>query len=167
MAVHHIYTLVAVPEINCQHTCRAQSPSPSKGLTLYPAAYPSPGNNEKNFLPTETEALSLKITWFNWDADDIYNASVTPPKVYRAPKSFRPFRDCSSDAWLWCRPSMDQYHCSQQDVTQYLLDGTQPIQQCQQNLQLISKSKASLLERTYLNPTDVLKSIRSCSLWRP
>ena len=141
MAVHHIYTLVAVPKINCQHTCRAQSPSPSKGLTLYPAAYPSPGNNEKNFLPTETEALSLKITWFNWDADDIYNASVTPKTVYRALKSFRPFRDCSSVAWRWCRPSMDQYHRSQQDITQYLRDGTQNSAMPQQNLQFISKKQ--------------------------
>jgi hypothetical protein len=33
--------------------------------TLYPAAYPSPGNSEKNFFPAGAAALSLKITVFN------------------------------------------------------------------------------------------------------
>lgn len=30
---------------------------------------------------------------------------------------------------------MDQFRYSQQGVTQYIRDGTQPIQQCQQNLE--------------------------------
>ena len=34
--------------------------------TLYPAAYPKPGNKEVNFLPTDALALSLKMTWFNF-----------------------------------------------------------------------------------------------------
>jgi hypothetical protein len=31
-------------------------------LTLYPAAYPNPGNNDTNFLPNGAAALSLKMT---------------------------------------------------------------------------------------------------------
>ena len=39
--------------------------------TLYPAAYPSPGNREVNFLPIVALALSLKTTSLSRDADVI------------------------------------------------------------------------------------------------
>lgn len=41
-------------------------------ITLYPAAYPRPGNREKNLFPKETCALSLKITEFNCAAEVIW-----------------------------------------------------------------------------------------------
>lgn len=34
-------------------------------LTLYPAAYPRPGNREMNFFPAGAAAFSLKMTVFN------------------------------------------------------------------------------------------------------
>jgi hypothetical protein len=37
--------------------------SGAPGHTLYPAAYPRPGNSEVNFVPTDAEANSLKMTW--------------------------------------------------------------------------------------------------------
>ena len=40
---------------------------PPTTLTLYPAAYPSPGKREVNFLPAVALALSLKITSLNRD----------------------------------------------------------------------------------------------------
>ena len=39
--------------------------------TLYPAAYPNPGNREVNFLTIVALALSLKITSLSRDADVI------------------------------------------------------------------------------------------------
>jgi hypothetical protein len=62
---------------------------------------------------------------------------------------------------------MDQYRRSQQVVTQHLRDGTRPIQQCQQNLEFVSKDKVSSRNRKYLSPANVLESIRSCSLSQP
>jgi len=59
----------------CTHVVTPIGNKPLKGtkttlkLTLYPAAYPRPGNNEVNFLPAETLAESLKMTLFNSDAD--------------------------------------------------------------------------------------------------
>ena len=43
----------------------------SSSLTLYPAAYPRPGNREMNFFPTGAAALSLKMTVFNWAVEAI------------------------------------------------------------------------------------------------
>ena len=40
--------------------------------TLYPAAYPNPGNREVNFLPNVALALSLKTTSLSRDADVIW-----------------------------------------------------------------------------------------------
>ena len=39
--------------------------------TLYPAAYPRPGNNDVNFLPAVALECSLNITVFKWEADVI------------------------------------------------------------------------------------------------
>ena len=39
--------------------------------TLYPAAYPKPGNSEKNFVSTGAAAFSLNITVLSLAADAI------------------------------------------------------------------------------------------------
>jgi hypothetical protein len=52
--------------IRCEKWNVKRWPTDFHLLTLYPAAYPRPGNNEKNLVPTGAVALSLKMTWFNW-----------------------------------------------------------------------------------------------------
>jgi len=67
----------------CTHVVTPNENQPLKGpenspsLTLYPAAYPRPGNNEVNFLPAETLAESLKMTLFNSEADFIWHDQRT------------------------------------------------------------------------------------------
>ena len=72
MVVHHIYTLVVKPA-----SISKNPPSGTFPLTLYPAAYPRPGNNEKNFVPTGAAAFSLKMTELSCDADVICEQSAS------------------------------------------------------------------------------------------
>jgi hypothetical protein len=66
-AVHRTCISVAGPSgSQYQHSNRVHS-----FLTLYPAAYPRPGNREKNFFPTGAAALSLKMTVFRCEAEEI------------------------------------------------------------------------------------------------
>jgi hypothetical protein len=68
MAGHHICRFVEGPktESTSIHPAFGQD-----SATLYPAAYPSPGNKEKNFLPTGAAARSLKITVLSFEAEVI------------------------------------------------------------------------------------------------
>jgi hypothetical protein len=67
--------------------------------TLYPAAYPIPGNNEVNFLPRPAAALSLKITVFNC-AIEVTCSHQPPSRLF----FLVPFAGCSSIASQSCRP---------------------------------------------------------------
>jgi hypothetical protein len=79
MAVRHICKLFAEPGKVSGSANLKELHKP----TLYPAAYPRPGNREKNFLPTGAAALSLKITEFSCDALVIWwavsNYAATQP----------------------------------------------------------------------------------------
>lgn len=75
MVALRTYILFAAPRIHYQYLSDARcffGKLPS--LTLYPAAYPSPGKSEKNFLAIDTDALSLKITAFSCETEVIYLA---------------------------------------------------------------------------------------------
>ena len=52
-------------------SARTQFVCQSAVCTLYPAAYPRPGNNDVNFLVTVALEYSLNITVFKWEADVI------------------------------------------------------------------------------------------------
>ena len=58
-------------EIQRQNKIRRNTLGALRSHTLYPAAYPKPGNREVNFLPIVALALSLKITSLSRDADVI------------------------------------------------------------------------------------------------
>lgn len=53
-------------------------PAKQQDFTLYPAAYPNPGNNDVNFVPKPAEAYSLKMTEFRVPADETFQIVNTP-----------------------------------------------------------------------------------------
>ncbi len=74
---------------------------------MYPAAYPRPGNREKNFLPDGAAAISLKMTEFNSAAFAIFTNFSHGSPVLRASRRHWlsiPLFDCSSAASQLCRP---------------------------------------------------------------
>ena len=64
-AVHRIYRFVVTPVL----PLTADRYANWEVLTLYAAAYPNPGNNDRNRVGTAADALSLKMMVLRCDAD--------------------------------------------------------------------------------------------------
>jgi hypothetical protein len=138
-------------------------------LTLYPAAYPRPGNREKNFVPAGAAALSLKMTVFNCAAEEIYRRVSTSPEIARN-QSFSSYLSVVAHQTLCDRIHLQWVsYCSYRvGVDSSVRDGKRRAQQYQQILKNVRMGSPGIQLGTgisYLIPTTVPSSIPSCSPW--